>query len=104
MSNLIGNAVKFTRTTREPRIEIGTMTTDAEIIYYVRDNNIGFDMKDADQIFTPFRQLHKTEEYEGSGIGLAIVERIIKRHGGRIWAEGEPGKGATFYFTLPGGH
>src|SRR5690606_34733819 len=98
--NLIGNAVKFTRDTNAPRIEIGAIVRDSTILYYVRDNGIGFDMKYADQIFKPFQRLHKPEEFEGSGIGLATVERIIKRHGGRIWAEGEPGKGATFYFTF----
>jgi len=98
--NLIGNAVKFTRDTKEPRIEIGAIVKDSTTLYYVRDNGIGFDMKYADQIFKPFKRLHKPEEFEGSGIGLATVERIIRRHGGKIWAESEPGKGATFSFTL----
>jgi hypothetical protein len=99
-ANLIGNAIKFTRYTTDPRIEIGTLFRDSESVYYVRDNGAGFDMKYADKIFHPFQRLHKPEEFEGSGIGLATVERIIHRHGGKIWAEGEPGKGATFYFTL----
>nr|HPM61753.1 ATP-binding protein [Methanoregulaceae archaeon] len=98
--NLIGNAVKFTRDTNAPRIEIGAIVRDSTILYYVRDNGIGFDMKYAEQIFKPFQRLHKPEEFEGSGIGLASVERIIHRHGGKIWAESEPGKGATFYFTF----
>ena len=100
--NLIGNAVKFTRDTSKPRIEIGALEREAETVYYVQDNGIGFEMKYADQIFRPFQRLHKPDEFEGSGIGLTIVERIVRRHGGKIWAESEPGKGATFYFTLNG--
>lgn len=100
--NLIGNAVKFTRDVQEPRIVIGATGTGAETVYYVRDNGVGFDMRYAERLFEPFQQLHTTEGYEGEGIGLAIVARIIRRHGGSIWANGEPGKGATFSFTLDG--
>jgi signal transduction histidine kinase len=99
--NLLSNAFKFSRYTSEPRIEIGGITNDTDTIYYVRDNGVGFDLKYAEQIFKPFYRLHKTDEYEGSGIGLATVDRIIRRHGGRIWVESEVGKGSTFYFTLP---
>ena len=98
--NLIGNAVKFTRDVEEPRIEIGATGTGSGTVYYVKDNGIGFDMRHAGGLFKPFQQLHDKREYEGSGIGLAIVERIIRRHGGRVWAESEPRKGAAFYFTL----
>ena len=101
-ANLIGNAVKFTRQTSAPTIDIGAIEGETGVIYYVRDNGTGFDMKYVDQIFKPFRRLHKEEEYEGFGIGLATVERIIRRHGGRIWAEGKPGEGAAFYFTFEG--
>jgi PAS domain S-box-containing protein len=100
--NLIGNAVKFTRDTPEPRIVIGAIAKDAGTTYFVRDNGVGFDMRYAGRLFEPFQQLHTTEGYEGEGIGLAIVARIIRRHGGNIWAKGEPGKGATFSFTLDG--
>jgi len=99
-ANLIGNAVKFTRDTGEPRIEISAAADGGETVYSVRDNGVGFDMQHADKLFQPFQRLHDAGEYEGSGIGLAIVARIIRRHGGRVWAEGEPGNGATFYFTL----
>ena len=100
-ANLIGNAVKFTRDAPEPRVEIGTVTGGTETAYYVRDNGVGFDMAEAERIFKPFQRLHGAGRYEGSGIGLATVDRIIRRHGGRIWAESAPGEGSTFYFTLP---
>jgi len=99
-TNLIGNAVKFTRKTENAQIEIGSLFRDEKTVYYVRDNGAGFDMKYANKLFMEFQRLHRQEEYEGSGIGLAIVERIIRRHGGEIWAESEPWHGATFYFSL----
>jgi len=101
-SNLIGNAVKFTRHTPGARIEIGSFEQDSQVVYFVRDNGAGFEMKYSTQLFKPFQRLHSPGEYEGSGIGLAIVEHIIRRHGGKIWAESETGRGATFFFTIGG--
>jgi PAS domain S-box-containing protein len=98
--NLISNAVKFTHHKDYSRIEIGARTEEGGTVYFVRDNGIGFDMQYADKLFRPFHRLHTSPEYEGSGIGLAIVYRIIRRHDGRIWAESEPGRGATFFFTI----
>lgn len=107
LENLIGNAWKFTGKESEPRIEFGV---DEELsrkgrvpVYYVRDNGAGFEMAYADKLFGAFQRLHGTEEFEGTGIGLATVQRIVHRHGGRIWARGEVGRGATFYFTLSPG-
>lgn len=97
--NLLGNAWKFTSKTENARIEFGAFEL-SEIVYYVRDNGAGFDPDYKDKMFGPFQRLHSTDEFEGTGIGLTIVERIIHRHGGKVWAEGEPGKGATVYFTL----
>jgi PAS domain S-box-containing protein len=98
--NLIGNAVKFSRERDPARIEIGCRQADGEQVWYVRDNGIGFDMRHAPKVFDVFQRLQTAETYEGTGVGLAIVDRIIRRHGGRIWAEAAPDRGATFHFTL----
>lgn len=104
LENLLGNAWKFTAGEREARVEFGSSSGsggEEEHTYYVRDNGAGFDMNYADKLFGAFQRLHPAEEFEGNGIGLATVQRVIRRHGGRVWAEGSPDHGATFYFTLP---
>jgi light-regulated signal transduction histidine kinase (bacteriophytochrome) len=101
LDNLLGNAWKFTGKQAEPRIEFGETTIGSEMVYFVRDNGAGFDMAYRDKMFQVFQRLHSTKDFEGTGIGLATVQRIIRRHSGRIWCEGEVGVGATFYFTLP---
>lgn len=98
LQNLIGNAWKYSSKNEEPVIEFGNTYVNGKPVFFVRDNGEGFEMHDRDKLFTPFKRL--TKEHEGHGIGLATVHRIIKHHKGRIWAEGEPGKGATFYFTF----
>jgi light-regulated signal transduction histidine kinase (bacteriophytochrome) len=97
--NLISNSVKFTRNCDRPDIEIGYLEEEP-IVYYIKDNGIGFDMKYADKLFGVFQRLHSVDEFEGTGVGLAIVERIVRRHGGKIWAQSASGEGATFFFTL----
>ena len=99
--NLVGNAWKFTSTQPAAHIEVGREQVGGEDAFFVRDDGIGFDQDQASRLFTAFQQLHRPGEFEGSGIGLATVRRIIARHGGRVWAEGEPGTGATFWFQLP---
>ncbi|HET7525984.1 MAG TPA: ATP-binding protein [Burkholderiaceae bacterium] len=98
-SNLIGNAVKFANRSQHPRVEVAAQAVDGEEVFLVRDNGVGFDPAAAQRLFKPFQRLHD-RSYEGFGVGLSIVKRIIDRHGGRVWAEGTPGQGASFYFTL----
>jgi light-regulated signal transduction histidine kinase (bacteriophytochrome) len=102
LENLLRNAWKFTGKTPQTRIEIGCTKKSAEAVYFVRDNGAGFDMEFASKLFGVFQRLHREADFPGTGVGLAIVQRIITRHGGRIWAEAAPRQGATFYFTLPG--
>ncbi len=101
MENLLRNAWKYTSHGEQARIEFGFNDRGAETIYFVRDNGVGFNPRYADRLFRPFQRLHSQEDFPGTGVGLATVERIIARHGGRIWAESEVGRGATFYFTVP---
>lgn len=101
-TNLFSNALKFSRRQKAAEIEVGCETKDRPKTFFVKDNGVGFDMKYADRLFTPFQRLHHKEEYEGTGVGLATVRRIIHRHGGRIWVESKSDSGTTIYFTLEG--
>jgi light-regulated signal transduction histidine kinase (bacteriophytochrome) len=101
LENLIANAYKFTSKKEHALIEFGAQQIEGEQVFYVRDNGAGFDMLYADKLFSPFQRLHGTGDYPGTGIGLVIVQRIIIRHGGRIWPDAQVGSGATFYFTIP---
>ncbi len=100
ITNLIGNAWKYTPTTQDAKFEFGTKTINNERVYYFKDNGVGFDMALAGKLFEPFQRLHSIKQFEGTGIGLATVKRIINLHHGKIWAESEVGLGSTFYFTL----
>lgn len=98
--NLISNAVKYTLPKEVRRIETGCLEKDGENIYYIKDTGIGFDPEYSHKLFGIFERLHNSKEFEGTGIGLAIIQRIVSRHGGRVWAEGKVGEGATFWFTV----
>lgn len=98
--NLLSNAFKFTRNTEQAVVEVGCAPRGEECVFFVRDNGAGFDMAHAERLFDAFQRLHRADQFEGSGVGLSIVQRIVQRHGGRIWAEAAPGQGASFFFTL----
>jgi light-regulated signal transduction histidine kinase (bacteriophytochrome) len=99
--NFITNALKFTRTRETPFIEVGGRTGEKENIYFIRDNGVGFDRELGEKLFGMFQRIHSSQQFEGTGIGLFMIKQIIEKHGGRVWAKGEPDKGATFYFSLP---
>ncbi len=101
LKNLIGNAWKYTRKTEHAQIQVGSQMQGQTRVFYIKDNGAGFPQEKANLLFIPLQRLHSQQEFPGNGIGLATVQRIIHRHGGRIWAEGKPGEGATFFFTLP---
>jgi light-regulated signal transduction histidine kinase (bacteriophytochrome) len=100
--NLISNALKFSAGRNPAEVNIGALRQGGESVYYVRDNGVGFDMRYADKLFGVFQRLHSAQQFEGTGVGLSIVQRIVTRHGGRIWADSRKGEGTTLYFTLPG--
>jgi light-regulated signal transduction histidine kinase (bacteriophytochrome) len=100
-TNLLSNAIKYSANKEKPLVKIRSNRNNGMITYSITDNGAGFDMKYADKLFGVFQRLHSSDDFEGTGVGLAIVHRIISRHDGKIWAEGSPGEGATFYFSLP---
>jgi signal transduction histidine kinase len=102
LENLLGNALKYSAKVAEPRVALGCMPATNPSVYYVRDNGAGFDMRHADKLFGMFQRLHSAKDFPGTGVGLAGVSNIVRRHGGRVWAEAESGQGACFYFTLMG--
>jgi len=100
-SNLIGNAIKYSATQQQPVVRISSTKKRTETVYSIADNGVGFDMRYVGKLFGVFQRLHKASEFEGTGVGLALVKRIITKHGGKVWVDAQPGKGATFYFSLP---
>jgi light-regulated signal transduction histidine kinase (bacteriophytochrome) len=100
LENLLGNAWKFTSKQPAATIEVGREARNGETVYFIKDNGAGFSMEHATKLFAPFQRLHAASDFEGTGIGLATVNRVVARHGGRVWAEAKPGQGATFLFTL----
>lgn len=104
MSHLVSNAIKYSQKKEQPVVEIGCSEETRRVVYYVKDNGVGFDMKYYDKLFGVFNRLHSKHEFEGTGVGLALVDRIVKKHGGEVWGESTMGEGAVFYFSLPGGN
>jgi two-component system, sensor histidine kinase and response regulator len=100
-ANLVSNAFKYSGKRADARVEIGGREENGENVYWVRDNGVGFDMRYVDKLFGVFQRLHRAEEFDGTGVGLAIVQRLVTGHGGRVWAEAKPGEGACFHFSLP---
>ena len=100
-SNLLSNAVKYSKNEENPLIEIGSVEKNNQVVYYIKDNGVGFDTQYAGKLFGVFQRLHKTSDFPGTGVGLAIVHRKINRHGGKVWADAKVNEGAVFYFTLP---
>jgi light-regulated signal transduction histidine kinase (bacteriophytochrome) len=100
-ANLIGNAVKYSKKEQDPFVQIGTYREGPQTVFFVKDNGVGFDEKYSEKLFKVFQRLHSAQDFDGTGVGLAIAEKVISKHGGNIWARSEPGKGASFYFSLP---